>query len=53
MIKNVTSSSAWLFLRIPGFYDDIYLPKIKLFESIKSQLILVDREDEHHNPGVG
>jgi hypothetical protein len=36
----------WLFSRIPGYYDDIFMPKIKLFESIKQKLILLDREDE-------
>ena len=40
---------SWLFSRIPGYYNDIYLPKIKLFESIKEKLILLDREDKHHH----
>jgi hypothetical protein len=42
----------WLFSRIPGYYDDIYMPKIKLIESIKQRLILLDREDEHHHGKV-
>jgi hypothetical protein len=44
---------SWLFSRIPGYYNDIYLPKIKLFESIKQKLILLDTVDEHHNPEEG
>lgn len=39
----------WLFSRIPDYYNDIYMPKIKLFESIKQKLILLDREDKHHH----
>jgi hypothetical protein len=46
-------TASWLFSRIPGYYDDIYSPKIKLFESIKEKLILLDREDEHHHPDEG
>jgi hypothetical protein len=37
----------WLFSRIPGYYDDIYLPK-----SIEQKLILLDREDEHRHGKV-
>jgi len=37
--------SRWLFSRIPGYYQDVYLPKIKLFELIKQKIILLDRED--------
>ncbi len=29
----------WLFPHIPGYYDDIYVPKIKLFESISRSLL--------------
>ena len=39
----------WLFSRIPGYYNDIYMPKIKHFESIKQKLILLDKEDKHHH----
>jgi hypothetical protein len=45
--------ASWLFSRIPGYYNDIYLSKIKLFESIKQKLILLNTEDEHHNPEEG
>jgi hypothetical protein len=45
--------ASWLFSRIPDYYNDIYLPKIKLFESIKQKLILLDTVDEHHNPEEG
>jgi hypothetical protein len=38
--------ASWLFSHIPGYHEDIYLPIIKLFESIKQKLILLDREDE-------
>ncbi len=41
-------TAEWLFSRIPGYYDDVYLPKIKLFESIKQKLLLLDIDDEHH-----
>ena len=41
--------ASWLFSRIPDYYNDIYLPKNKLFESIKQKLILLDREDKHHH----
>jgi hypothetical protein len=46
-------TASWLFSRIPGYYDDIYSPKLKLFESIKEKLILLDREDEQHHPEEG
>jgi hypothetical protein len=36
----------WLFSRIPGYYDDVNLPKIKLFESIKQKLLLLEIDDE-------
>jgi hypothetical protein len=45
--------ASWLFSRIPGYYNDIYLSKIKLFESIKQKLILLNTEDEHHNREEG
>ena len=44
--------ACWLFSRIPGYYDDIYMPKIKLFESIKQRPILLDREQGDHHGEV-
>ena len=47
--------ASWLYSRIPGYHEDIYLPKIKHLESIKQKLILLDteEEDEHHLPEEG
>jgi hypothetical protein len=28
-------TAQWLFSRIQGYYDDVYRPKIRLFESIR------------------
>jgi hypothetical protein len=40
----------WLFSRIQGYYDDVYQPKIRLFESIRQKILLLDVDDEHHHP---
>jgi hypothetical protein len=41
----------WLFSRIQGYYDDVYQPKIRLFESIRRKILLLDVDDEeHHHP---
>jgi hypothetical protein len=40
----------WLFSRIQGYYDDVYQPKIRLFESIRQKILLFDVNDEHHHP---
>jgi hypothetical protein len=45
--------ASWLFSRIPGYYDDIYSPKLELFESLKQKLILLDTEDEYYHPEEG
>jgi hypothetical protein len=45
--------ASWLFSRIPGYYDDIYSPKLKLFESLTQKLILLDTEDEYYHPEEG
>jgi hypothetical protein len=40
----------WLFSRIQGYYDNLYHPKIRLFESIRQKILLLDVYDEHHHP---
>ena len=40
----------WLFSRIQGYYDDVYQPKIRLFESIRQKILLLDADDERHHP---
>ena len=41
----------WLFSRIQGYYDDVYQPKIRLFESIRHKILLLDVDGEHnHHP---
>jgi hypothetical protein len=39
----------WLFSRLSGYYDEVYVPKIKLFESTKQKLLLLDIDEEHHH----
>jgi hypothetical protein len=43
----------WLFSRIQGYYDDVYQPKIKLFDSIRQKILLLDVDDEHHHELLG
>jgi hypothetical protein len=40
----------WLFSRIQSYYDDIYQPKIRLFESIRQRVLLLDVDDDVHHP---
>ena len=40
----------WLFSRIQGYYDDVYQPKIRLFESIRQKILLLDVDGEHPPP---
>ena len=40
----------WLFSRIQGYYDDVYQPKIRLFESVRQKILLLDVDGEHHHP---
>jgi hypothetical protein len=39
----------WLFSGIQGYYDDVYQPKIRLFESIRQMILLLNVDDEHHH----
>jgi len=40
----------WLFSHIQGYYDEVYQPKIRLFESIRQRILLLDVDDDdvHH-----
>ena len=41
----------WLFSRIQGYYDAVYQPRIRLFDSIRQKILLLDIDDEHpHHP---
>ena len=40
----------WLFSRIQDYYDDVYQPKIRLFELIRQKILLLDVDGEHHHP---
>jgi hypothetical protein len=40
----------WLFSRIQGYHDDVYQPKIKLFESTRQKLLLLDVHEGEHSP---
>jgi hypothetical protein len=39
----------WLMSRMPGSFEKFYLPKIRLIESTKQKLLLLDVDDEYHH----